>query len=180
MSFPLFTQRLSISPLTHADLEAFVRYRQNPVVARYQSWDTNYSIQDAESLVESQKGLGLPEPGEWMQLAIHLTESKQLLGDLALHRLEENDSAFEIGFTIDPSYQRLGYAKEAASRLLAFLFGDVQAGFITATSDERNIASKELLAALGFSEIPMRAWTEEFKGETVRVNYFELHPPRGN
>ena len=175
VSFPLITRRLSISPLTDADIESFVRYRQDPKVARFQSWDTSYSIQDAQSLVESQKGLNLPKPGDWMQLAIHLTESMQLLGDLALHRLDENELAFEIGFTIDPSHQRLGYAKEAAARLLQFLFEDVRAEFISATSDERNLASKKLLRALGFTEIPERAWTEEFKGETVRVNYFESH-----
>jgi RimJ/RimL family protein N-acetyltransferase len=43
------TERLLLRRFHADDLEAFVGYRSDPEVARYQSWDPTYSMTDAES-----------------------------------------------------------------------------------------------------------------------------------
>jgi RimJ/RimL family protein N-acetyltransferase len=43
-----------------------------------------------------------------------------------------------------------------------------------ATSDRRNIASIKVLNSLGFEQRADKSWGEEFKGELVTVDYFEL------
>ena len=48
MVLPLRTERLTLSVLTAADRAAFVRYRRDPDVARWQSWSTTYSDDDAD------------------------------------------------------------------------------------------------------------------------------------
>ena len=65
----IVTQRLRLRPFEHADLPAFVAYRSHPDVARFQSWDTTYSLADAEAFLASQEHLVLGAPGEWVQLA---------------------------------------------------------------------------------------------------------------
>jgi aminoglycoside 6'-N-acetyltransferase len=180
MAFPLLTKRLLIEPLETKDLSQFVSYRQNPDVAQFQSWDSSYSLDDAMALLDSQAGVRLPTAGQWLQLAIRNRASGELIGDLALHQLEEQPGDFEIGFTIATVHQRKGFAKEAAARLIQFLFDEIGSDRVQATCDSRNVASKNLLSYLGFVEKPERAWSEEFKGETVRVNYFELISPRGD
>ena len=173
MTFPLTTERTIIRPLAPVDLTSFVSYRTDPEIARYQSWDTSYSVDQATRLIESQQGIELPAKDQWLQLAICNRVSSELIGDLALHTLEEDDS-YEIGFTISKTHQGKGFAKEAASCLLNFLFHQVGATRIIASTDSRNYSSIKLLEALGFSQDPEESWQEEFKNETVTVLFFEM------
>lgn len=110
MSYPLLTPRLSIEPLALRDVDEFVRYRQDPEIARYQSWDMNYSAQQGLHLVQSQADVVLPAPGNWLQLAIHDRETGELLGDLALHTIDTAELSFEIGFTLATKNQGNGIA----------------------------------------------------------------------
>ena len=173
VTYPLFTERLSIEPLGLSDLEAFVNYRQNPEIARYQSWDDSYSIAQGRELIESQAGLALPEIGQWLQLAIHDRKSGTLIGDLAIHSLENERNCFEIGFTVANQFQRRGYGKEAAEKVLEYLVTTAGVKKFIATPDSRNEASIGLLISLGFEQRQEKTWTEEFKGETVTVLFFE-------
>lgn len=173
MQYPLLTERLSIRPLSLADVETFVHYRQDPAVARFQSWDSTYSRDNAIELVESQEGVEIPANGDWLQLAIHRHVSGEHVGDLALHAVAHDKSIFEIGFTIASPHQGLGYAREAAGRLIQHLSSDVAARTIIAMTDSRNVSSIKLLRALGFEHRPSQSFSEEFKGEMVDVDFFE-------
>ncbi len=174
MTYPMETRRLRIGPLTQGDLHAFAAYRSDPEIARFQSWDTPYSEAKAMELIQSQRGIELPSKGEWLQLAIHLTESGELIGDLALHSLEEPEEGFEIGFTLAQRFQGQGYAKEAASALIDLLIRGQGAKRFIATPDRRNLPSIKLLESLGFIQRLEKSWEEFFKGENVTVDYFEL------
>ena len=174
MSCPLLTDRLSIQPLTLADLETFVAYRQDPEIARYQSWEPSYSKAQATELIESQAGVLLPGKDQWLQLAIHNRISGELFGDLAIHSIEDDHSIFEIGFTLARKHQSQGFAKEAAQKLLAHLELQGATKFF-ANTDSRNTPSIKLLNALGFELQPSKGWTEQFKGELVTVEYFETN-----
>ena len=175
MPFPLFTERLRISPLTLADLDAFVEYRRDPEIARFQSWEPTYSPADARELIESQAGLSMPETGEWLQIALHNRESGELLGDVALHSVPEDDGVFEIGFTIARQRQGVGFATEAAAKLMDYLFAEGVARKLVANSDRRNEASIRVLLKLGFVQNPSQSWTEIFKKEKVTMDHFEFH-----
>jgi RimJ/RimL family protein N-acetyltransferase len=175
MPFPLLTPRVSIEPLTMRDVDEFVRYRQDPKIARYQSWDTNFSAQQGADLVQSQVDVVLPATGNWLQLAIHDRETGGLLGDLALHAIDDVELTFEIGFTIARAHQGQGFAKESALRLMEYLFTAVGATKLIATTDNRNVASINLLVALEFERVPSKSWTENFKNEEITVDYFEKH-----
>ena len=174
MDFPLSTQRLSLAPLTLADLSGFVGYRSDPEIARYQTWDAPYSEAKAFELISDQTNVSLPAKGDWLQIGIHLSETDELVGDLALHHLDELAPGFEFGFTVARKHQNLGYAKEAASRLIGELRDALGVNRFVATSDRRNIASIKVLNSLGFEQRADKSWDEEFKGELVTVDYFEL------
>jgi RimJ/RimL family protein N-acetyltransferase len=176
MTYPLLTPRLSIEPLKLSDLGTFVGYRQDDDVARFQSWDTTYSAEQALELIDSQAGVKLPNEGQWLQLGIHDQISGELVGDLALHLVTESQSVFELGFTIASRHQGQGFAREAASRLMSFLFSEIGAEKIVANTDRRNTASIRLLVSLGFKFHPEKSLTEIFKDEIVTVDCFECLP----
>lgn len=178
MPFPLLTPRVSIKPLTLHDVDEFVQYRQDPEIARFQSWDTNYSAQHGVDLVQAQDGVVLPAPGDWLQLAIHDRETSELLGDLALHTIDAAELSFEIGFTLATKNQGNGIAREAVRRLLDFLFDELRAISVCASCDSRNSPSITLLLALGFENRPSESWTEFFKDEWIIMNHFNILSPR--
>ena len=60
----IVTERLTLRPFHVDQLEAFVAYRSDPEVARYQSSDCTYSMADAESFLSSQRELVFGQPGE--------------------------------------------------------------------------------------------------------------------
>ena len=173
MFFPIVTERLSLSPLQLGDLENFVRYRQDPEVARYQSWEPTYSMSQGAELISSQQDFDFPPTGEWLQIGIRLITNGELVGDLALHAMQ-GLGEFELGFSVASEHQGQGYAYEAAKALLDKLFQEREAVSVVAFTDSRNAPSKALLRKLGFIENTTKSWIEEFKGETVTVETFEL------
>jgi RimJ/RimL family protein N-acetyltransferase len=174
VTLELTTNRLQISPLEFADLDPFVNYRQQPEVARFQSWDTDFSKDQGLKLIQSQADISFPPSGEWLQLGVRNKSTGELLGDLALHSLDR-ENCYEIGFTIDLKHHGKGFGKEAAARLLTHLFDERGAELVEANTDSRNVASIRLLTSLGFSQQASRSWVEEFKNETVTVYVFELN-----
>lgn len=173
MIFPLLTNRLSIEPLSSRDLDTFLRYRQDPEIARFQSWETTYSRENALQLIQAQEGETFPEKGRWLQYAIHLLKTQELVGDIGLHRLAEEELVFELGFTVARQHQGQGLAKEAISKVMSELFECHAARKIIATTDERNTTSIKVLTGLGFLPNQAKDWTETFKNEQVKVLYFE-------
>jgi len=75
-----------------------------------------------------------------------------LIGDIGLHFLDQNTKTVEIGYTIAPTHQRKGYAFEAVSRMLAYLFTILHTNIIIAVTDPQNHPSIGLLARLGFEK----------------------------
>ena len=173
VTYPLLTSRLSIEPLADCDLESFVAYRQDPEIARFQSWDTNYAKEQAIGLIESQAGVSLPSEGNWLQLAVHDLVTKELIGDVAVHLVSANEAIYELGFTVGKVHQQKGYASEAVSVVIGLL---VKAGArkLIAHTDNRNEPSIRLLGALSFTQKLEKSWSENFKDELVTVDYFEL------
>ena len=82
--FEIVTERLSLRPFRVDDLATFVAYRSDPEVARYQSWDSTYSMANAESFLRSQRNVVFGQPGDWLQLAIVDRATGTVCGDCAV------------------------------------------------------------------------------------------------
>ena len=174
MPLPLLTDRLDIDLLQSADIDDFVRYRQNPDVARFQSWTTGYSVDDATSLVAGQPENALPAAGSWAQLAIRARNTSGLLGDVAIHRLDSQPDTFEIGMTLAPASQHRGIATEAVLRVLEFLFTEAHTHRVIAECDARNEPVARLLAALGMRRECHQLEADYFKGEWTTLDTWAI------
>jgi RimJ/RimL family protein N-acetyltransferase len=168
------TAQLTIEPLAERDVDAFTEYRQDPDVARYQSWGVGYSRADAGRLVADQAEGQLPLPGAWLQLAVRETASGMLLGDLALHRLDEQPDTFEVGVTLARSSQGRGIASEALRALLDFLFEREHAHRVVAFCESRNHAVARLLTRVGFRQESRQVDADWFKGEWTTLDGYAL------
>jgi len=143
----LKTPRFVIRPFERKDLEAFAEYRSNETVAKYQSWE-GYSYQDAVNFYEQMDYSTYGSIGQWYQLAIATIESDELVGDIAVHFIDQDQ--IEIGFTVSHLHQRKSVATEALSRFLTYAFGELNVHRVTAITDVNNTASYRLLEKLAF------------------------------
>jgi RimJ/RimL family protein N-acetyltransferase len=168
----LRTPRLAIAPLGTADAEAFVAYRRDPAVARWQSWDADaYDHADAADLIAGQPAGPLPAPGAWLQLAIHEGDAGgPLLGDVAVHTLADQPRSYELGVTLAPAAQGRGVATEALGRVVEWLVADHDAHRVLATCDARNAPVARLLARLGFRHEGRAVEADHHKGEWTTVD----------
>lgn len=167
----LTTSRLVIEPLGEADIPAFVAYRREPDVARFQSWTPDYSTEQARNLVATQPP-DLPSPGDWLQLAMR--HDGRLVGDLAVHTLADQPDTYELGVTVGE--RRQGYAAEGMSALIVHLL-ELGAQRIVAFSDSRNVAVAALLTKVGFARESQEP--DFFKGEWTTLDGWRLEQPFG-
>lgn len=142
------TPRLRLRRFTAADLPAFVAYRCDPEVARYQSWD-DCTPDEAEAFLAEQDGLRPGTPGTWFQFAVEVKSTGALAGDCALHVHDEDPRLGAIGYTLAREAQGRGYAAEAVRALLGYAFGTLRLHRVSATTDCENAASVALLERVG-------------------------------
>lgn len=166
----IVTPRLLLRPFRAEDLAAFVAYRSHPDVARYQSWDTSYTLADADEFLASQQGVELGTPGAWLQLAA-VDRSGTLCGDCAVHVVTDQPATAEVGVTFSPAHQGTGLASEALAAVIAELFSEHGLHRIYARADDRNVAVHRLLERLGFRFEARLVEADHFKGEwtTLRI-----------
>jgi RimJ/RimL family protein N-acetyltransferase len=158
-------ERVVLRRFSRADLPAFVAYRTLPAVARYQSWDAPYPREAGARLIGQLARQHPDTPGEWFQFAVMLRATGELLGDCGALTLPADPRQAEIGFTMAPAHQGLGYGSEAVRLLLAYLFTGRRKHRVSATCDARNTASARLLEKVGMRREGHLRESSWFKGE---------------
>ena len=171
MPLPIRTDRLVLRALRPEDVDAFVAYRADPEVARYQGWETSYARADAEKLVAEQAGAELATPGEWLQIGAVTRADGASAGDCAVRVAGEPPATAEVGVTFARAYQGRGLAAEALGAVVGELFARHAIHRVFAQADERNVAVHRLLERLGFRCEGRSVEADWFKGawSTLRV-----------
>jgi aminoglycoside 6'-N-acetyltransferase len=161
----LAAQRLVLRRFRPADLPAFVAYRSDPAIARYQSWDAPYPREQAERMLAELAEQHPDTPGEYFQFAVALAGSGELIGDCMAHVLADDPRQAEIGFSFAAASQGRGYATEAVTRLLDYLFRERGKHRVTANCDDRNVRSAALLRRVGMRREGLLVESTWAKGE---------------
>ena len=141
----LDTQRLVLRRFVEADLAPFLAYLNDPLVARYQTWES-YTEQQARDVIQKQQNLVPGVPGQWFTFAVELKAAGVLIGHVAL---KIQDQQAEIGFTFSRAYQGQGLACEAATCVLNYAFTKLALHRVIAITDCENERSVALLSRLG-------------------------------
>lgn len=169
----LNSARLRLDALCPDDAEALFGYRADPAVSRYQGW-CPASVAEARDFIERQAGASLVTPDSWVQRAIRLRDSGDLIGDLGIHVPADIDGSVEFGITIAPAWQGHGYATEALREVFGLLFGPSGYRRIHASVDPRNGASMAMLRSLGMRQEAHHLESLWLRGEWVDDVVFAL------
>ena len=160
---PLHTPRLCLRYFVNEDCERLAAYRNDPEVARYQSWE-HCTLAEATALINNNKRRAFGLPGDWLQVAIVRKAGDLLIGDLAVKLQDRDPRQAIIGFTIARDCQRQGYAAEAVGALFDHLFGVMALHRVIAECDTRNAASWGLMEHLGMRREAHNVQSTWFKG----------------
>ena len=147
---PLDRDGVRLRALRRDDVAAFLLYRSDPDVARFQGWSP-MDLARARAFIDEQCGLAEVEGGAWRQLAIADARDDALLGDLGVWLSPDRTEA-ELGITVTPAAQGSGVGRRAVQAAAALLFADTPVQRVHACADARNMACRRMLQAAGFRE----------------------------
>lgn len=145
---PLVSPRLILRSFRMRDVEPFHAYRTDPGVARFQGWKPP-TRSEAEAFVETQREQTPGALGVGAQIAIELRSTGTMIGDVFLQTPSEEPELARIGFTLATPHQRNGYATEAVTRLLEYVFDDLGRLRVAALTLVENQRSISLLERVG-------------------------------
>ena len=145
---PLRTERLVLRQPVAADADALFERRNDVEVGRYQSWSLPYPRERVDELIRSVTALPGPTSDDWWMATVCTATDDEIVGDIAVHLTWEGRSA-EIGFTFARAHWGRGYAHEASSAMVAWLFEHNGATRVHAMTHPENDASGMLLERLG-------------------------------
>ena len=139
----IHTERLMIRPFRLSDAEDAFEWRSDPEVNRFMPYPCDNDAAEVRHRIE-----------EWIadndKFAIELSGSGKVIGDISLE-WSEKDRAYEIGYNINRSFWRNGYATEAVQGLLEWAHKELGASDFTAFYAMDNKASGRVLEKCGFS-----------------------------
>ena len=144
----LDTLRLFLRPIKKADKELLFAYRSEAKNNKYQGWIPN-SLDDVDVFID-QLATEINTPNSWYQLAIIEKLSNQLIGDIGIHFFDNENQQVEIGCTLHKTFQGKGYATEALTAVIDYLFNELKKHRIIASVDPRNTPSIAMMERLGF------------------------------
>ena len=170
----LETPRLILRPFEDRDVETFSAYRSDPDIARYQGWDAPFSLEKARQFVAEMRRAVPAAPGDWYQLALELKSSGTMIGDFAFKVLAQDPRQAQVGYTLARAYQRQGFATEALTRLLDYLFTDLDLHRVHANLDPENSASARLCARVGMRHEGRFIDSLWFKGRWASEDWYAL------
>jgi RimJ/RimL family protein N-acetyltransferase len=173
---PITTPRLTLRPFIRGDVDGVFDYRSRKEVALY-LFDPPLSREEC-ALAVQQRTLqtGWSEEGDKIVLAVELSESGLLIGEMSLIWRSVEARQGEIGWIFHPQHHGRGYATEAACALINLGFQDADLHRIFARCDARNSSSWRLMERLGMRrEAHFRehalfkgGWDEEFVYAVLR------------
>ena len=144
------TERLILRNFMNSDLEIFLAYRNDPVVAKFQGWGLPYPREKAEAFVASMTDRVALKQDGWIQYAVAVKDTNELVGDLGCYVKKDDIRQAKIGFTLAAKHWRKGYITEIIPCLLEYLFEDMDMHRVAADCDVENVASYRALEKLGF------------------------------
>ena len=168
------TTRLIARRFGPRDLEAFVAMRDDPEVARYQSWE-RFTEEDGRTFIAELIDMEPGQPG-WFQFALEEKPTGLFIGDCGLFTDPADPRLARIGYTIARPFWSRGFATEAVLALTDFAFNQFAQHRVSASVDPRNAASCRVLEKAGFVKEAHLRQSEWFKGQWADdAIYARLH-----
>lgn len=164
------TARVVVRTVAEADLADLLEVNGDDEVTRFLPYATWRGPDDAAAWLARMEALCAT--GSARQLVIERRPDRKVIGTVLLFQFDEPSARVELGYVVGRGSWRQGYAREALQAVCRHAFEEMGIRRIEAEARPDNVASNELLLALGFThEGRLRQrWTA--KDETYDTNIY--------
>ncbi|MHB0897663.1 MAG: GNAT family N-acetyltransferase [Spirochaetales bacterium] len=142
------TKRLAIREYSDEYLDQVFEYRSDPRI--YESYTKKHETK--EDLKEYLKKYITEFNQEDGYTVFIILKNDKVIGEVAISYWDHNNEKNAIGYAVSPEYQKNGYAYEAVTAIVKYMFETMNRNRIQAGTDYNNEASIALLKKLGFKE----------------------------
>ncbi len=145
-NFGLTTARLNLRLFRPQDQADEVRQQQDPQVVRFIR--EPLTDEQAEAFFEQFTKPYEAKVDEWLGICVERLEQPCNIGAISFKIHCDKSAVFEIGYRFNPEFQGQGYAFEAVSNMVQWLFDVAKAHKVMALCDPENHPSYKLMEKL--------------------------------
>ncbi|MBP3344916.1 MAG: GNAT family N-acetyltransferase [Clostridia bacterium] len=167
------TERLVLRELEMNDLEDYFEWKRQE---EYYNFLPSKPMTKEECLSSLSEIIEKYEQEKEQKLiwGIALKGSNKLIGSLHLGKISSTHKCCEIGWGLNPKFQKQGYAIEAAKSFVDYIFNKFGMHKIGVLVWEGNLASQTLVKKLGFCEEGRERQARFKNGKYIDVLHFGL------
>lgn len=142
------TKRLKLREITQQDFQAVHEYASDPETVKYMSFGPN-TEEETQEFINRNLKRQQEQPRTDYGFGIILKHEDSFIGACGIHSVTEIQAS--IGYILNRRYWGHGYATEAATALVDYLFSELGVHRVYASCDPRNKASIRVLEKVGMS-----------------------------
>lgn len=176
----LQTHRLNFRQVSTEDLNNIHALHSLPETDRFNTLGIPETIHATKKVIDDWCAEQNAKPQVSYIFCLHLADTKQFIGLIALNIGKPNYKTAEVWYKIHSDYWGKGYATEALSKLIYFAFNDLKLHRIEAGCSVENIASVRVLEKVGMiqegikrKKLPIREeWKDNFFYAILDEDFF--------
>lgn len=142
----LETPRLMLREFRADDFDELYAMQSRPESVRF---EPDKSAEDVRAYLSQAAQQAQAQPRSHFRFAIAIRPDDNVRGFIGLALNRDMIRDWEIGWLVHPDHWGRGYASEAARRVLAFAFSELDAHRVIAFCDVENRASERVMQKLG-------------------------------
>jgi len=168
------SERLTLRPLTPADLPHLVEYHGSEERVRYIPWTVRTADDIATWFDRARNYTSIRNEDGHLLLGVESREHNRVIGQLNASLLPGENNTASLGYIFSPSVAGQGFATEAVRALVDYLFAAESVHRIVLDIDVRNTQSIKLAQRLGFRLEATHIENDFLKGEWCSMHVFAL------
>lgn len=169
---PLHDDVILLRRWVRSDVDAALVATRDPLITRFTRVRPNQTVDDVRLFYAGQEPAR--EAGEALQLAIADGASDELLGTIALLRVEPADRRCEVGYWVAPWARDRGIATRAVGLLAPWTLRALDFARVALVADVDNVASQRVAEHCGFRREGILRAYEQRDGESRDLVVYSL------
>ena len=143
------TERLTLRKIEESDSDVILFLRSDKTINKFIDRPENRRTKNISDAIKHIKKLNT-ETNKSISWGIMLNNNSKIIGTICLWNFSKNLKTAEVGYDLNPAFQRKGIMSEALNSVVNFGFIELNIDVIEAFTHIQNKNSKKLLEKNGF------------------------------
>lgn len=157
-TFPeIHTERLFLRKIEESDCDVILFLRSDKTINKFIHRPENRKTKTIADAIKHIRKINLDsENNRSFPWGITLKSDREIIGTICLWNFSDDSKTAEVGYDLNPIFQRKGIMSEALNSVMGFGFNELNLDTIEAFTHVQNESSKKLLEKNGFTFIKDR------------------------